>query len=101
MRDVAYFLCNSIPPEVRRAHQRELLDRYRDVLAAHGAHLDPGLAFEQYRLFAVNSWLAATSTAAMGSLWQAERIGRGGMQRATAAIEDLDSIGLLEARLGA
>jgi thiamine kinase-like enzyme len=99
MRDVAYFLCNSIPAEVRRAHEQALLARYREVLAEHGIALDPELAFEQYRLFAVASWLAATSTAAMGSLWQAERIGRGGMQRATAAIEDLDSVGLLEARL--
>ena len=100
MRDIAYFLCNSVPPEVRRQNERELLARYREVLAEHGVDLDPELAFEQYRLFAVNSWLAATSTAAMGSLWQAERIGRGGMQRATAAIEDLDSVGLLESKLG-
>jgi hypothetical protein len=50
-------------------------------------------------VLAVYSWASATATAAMGSLWQAERIGQGGMRRATATIEDLDSVGALEEAL--
>ena len=99
MRDVAYFCCNSVPPDVRRAHEGALLDRYRDVLASHGVRFDADAAFEQYRLFAVYSWVSATSTAAMGSRWQPAAVGRGGMARATAAVDDLDSVGLLEERL--
>jgi hypothetical protein len=53
-------------------------------------------AWAQYRLFAVCSWVAAASTAAVGARFQPEHIGRGGMTRATATIEDLDSIGRLE-----
>ena len=100
MRDVAYFCCNSIPSGVRREIEHELLDRYRQVLAARGVDLDAGSAFEQYRLFAVFSWVSATSTAAMGDRWQPADVGRGGMERATTAIADLDSVGLLEERLG-
>jgi aminoglycoside phosphotransferase (APT) family kinase protein len=101
VRDVAYFCCNSIPSEVRRAEEHDLLRRYRDELARHGLVLDPTAVFEQYRLFAVFSWVSATSTAAVGDRWQPEAVGRGGMARATAAVDDLDSAGLLIERLGA
>jgi hypothetical protein len=99
VRDVAYFCCNSVPTELRRELESELLDRYCVELAKGGIGLDRSEAGEQYRLFSVFSWVSATSTAAMGSRWQPEAVGRGGMLRATAALEDLDAAGLLEARL--
>jgi hypothetical protein len=99
VRDVAYFCCNSVPTPLRREMENELLDRYCAELAKEGVQLDRREAGEQYRLFSVFSWVSATSTAAMGSRWQPEAVGRGGMLRATAALEDLDAAGLLEARL--
>ena len=45
------------------------------MLAAGGVTLDADKAWERYRLFAIYSWLAATTTLAMGSKWQPERIG--------------------------
>jgi hypothetical protein len=100
VRDVAYFLFNSVPEDVRRAEGSRLLARYRDALAAQGVTLDERTAHEQYRLFAVYSWISAASTAAMGSKWQPIEIGMAGTRRATAAITDLDSVGLLRERLG-
>jgi hypothetical protein len=47
----------------------------------------------------IYAWASATSTAAMGSRWQAVEVGEGGMSRATAAVEDLDSVALLESLL--
>lgn len=35
--DVGYFLAGALPPEVRRAEASDLLARYRDELARHGA----------------------------------------------------------------
>lgn len=99
MRDVAYFLCNSLPPEIRRAEQDGLLDRYLSGLQAQGITLDRRVAEDQYRLFSVYSWIAATSTAAMGSQWQPIEIGYSAMVRTTEAINDLDAVGLLEAQL--
>ena len=99
MRDVAYFLCNSLPTEVRRAEEGALIARYRAALAEAGVDLDEGLAHEQYRLFAVYSWIAATTTTAMGSKWQPIEIGRRATERTTQAIIDLDSLGLLHERL--
>ena len=76
MRDVAYFLGNSLPTEVRRAEEDALLARYRAALADHGIELEPALQREQYRLFAVYSWISATTTAAMGSRWQPAAVAR-------------------------
>jgi aminoglycoside/choline kinase family phosphotransferase len=101
VRDVAYFLCNSLPVETRRAEEHSLLNRYRVALAEHGVALDEQTAHEQYRLFSVYSWIAAASTAAMGSQWQPIDVARAAMVSTTQAIADLDAVGLLEERLGA
>jgi hypothetical protein len=100
LRDVSYVLGNSIPTEVRREGEREWIQRYVDGLAAHGITLGFDDAWEQYRVLVAYSWASATSTAAMGSLWQSEKVGQSGMRRATATIEDLDTVTALEARLG-
>jgi hypothetical protein len=95
MRDVAYVLCNSIPPEVRAAEERALVARYCELVG-----LDADDGWEQYRLFAVYSWVSATSTAGMGAKWQPLHIGLAGTVRATDACEHLDCVGLLERLLG-
>jgi hypothetical protein len=100
LRDVAYVLCNSIPAAVRAADERALLDRYCELLAGDGIDLDANTAWEQYRLFAVYSWVSAASTAGMGSKWQPLHIGLGGTNRATAACDQLDCVELLEQLLG-
>lgn len=99
MRDVAYFLCNSLPTELRRAEQDALLARYRSGLDARGVALGERTITDQYRLFSVYSWIAALSTAAMGSQWQPIEIARAAMVLTTTAIEDLDVVELLEERL--
>jgi hypothetical protein len=101
MRDVAYFLCNSLPTAVRRAEEDALIARYRGALAARGVTLDEPTARDQYRLFSVYSWIAATTTAAMGSKWQPIEVGRSATERTTQALVDLDVLGLLRERLGA
>jgi hypothetical protein len=93
-------MCNSVPTDVRRANEEALLSLYRRTLESHGGTIDAATAREQYRLFSVYSWIAATSTAAMGSKWQPIEIARPAMIRTTEAIDDLDAVGLLEERLG-
>ena len=99
MWDVAYVLCQSVPTELRRAHEQAWVDQYRARLAALGVTLDAAAAWEQYRLFAVYAWASATSTAGVGERWQRAEVGQGGMARATAAIEDLDVVAFLTERL--
>jgi len=50
VRDVAYFLCNSLPVETRRAEEKSLLAQYRSGLARHGVTLEEHTVHEQYRL---------------------------------------------------
>jgi hypothetical protein len=99
VRDVAYFLCNSLPVETRRSEQDSLLARYRAALAHQGWTLDADAVDDQYRLFAVYSWVAAVSTAAMGTRWQPEEVTGPALLSTTAAIDDLDVLGLLAERL--
>jgi hypothetical protein len=100
IRDVAYVLCNSVPAGVREANERALVERYCALLAEAKVDLDPSEAWDQYRLFAVYSWVAATATAGMGSKWQPIEVGLAGTQRATSACAHIDSAGLLESLLG-
>lgn len=99
VRDVAYTCCYSMSPDARRALEHDLLDHYLAVLHAEGVRLDPATAWVQYRRFAVFAWVSATTTAAMGTKWQREELSRGAMERTTAAVEDLDSVGALRERL--
>jgi hypothetical protein len=99
LRDVAYVLCNSIPADVRNAEERTWIERYCEVLASAGIQLAFDDAWQQYRLFAVYSWVAAASTAGMGSKWQPLHIGLGGTRRATAACEHLECVDLIESLL--
>ena len=101
MRDVAYFLCNSLPTELRRKEERDLLQRYRAGLAAAGAVIPPfDETWRDYRRFALHSWVAATTTAAAGSRMQPIAVGQAAMARTNAAVADLDSLSLLREALG-
>jgi aminoglycoside/choline kinase family phosphotransferase len=99
LRDVAYTMCSSVPSDVREAIEREVVERYCDRLEAAGVSLDVADAWDQYRLHAMYAWVAAASTAAMGSKWQPIEIGMAGTRRATAACAHLDGVGLLASRL--
>jgi aminoglycoside phosphotransferase (APT) family kinase protein len=101
MRDVAYFLCNSLPIELRQKEERDLLVRYRAGLAAAGAEV-PSFdeTWRDYRRFALYSWVAATTTAGAGSRMQPIEVGMRAMERTNAAVRDLDSLSLLREAVG-
>lgn len=92
-RDVAYFLANSVPTDLRRTHERAWLDRYRDRLVAAGAPdvATRGALFEQYRSHLLHAWIAIVVTAALSDL-QAEHVVRAAFARTAAAVEDLDAL---------
>ncbi len=95
MRDVSYFMVASVPTEIRRAHERELIQLYLDCLAEVGvSDLDFEQAWEQYRLHTFYTWIAQIVTAAAGTL-QLEPIVRAGLTRTATAIVDLDSLSAL------
>ncbi len=96
MRDVTYFLTTSVPTELRRAHERDLIADYRAVLRDHGTHPpDADEAWSQYRLHALYAWIATVVTTAAATL-QAEPIARSGLARTSAAVVDLESVAALD-----
>lgn len=89
MRDVSYFMINSLPTELRQAHQEQLIDRYIERLAEQGVALYRELALSQYRLHAPYAWVAAAVTAASDTM-QDKKIAAAGLIRASKALVDLD-----------
>jgi hypothetical protein len=100
IRDVSYFLTNSVPTELRRREERGLLDLYRERLAEAGAEPpDAETLWRRHRRHAVYSWVAAATTIAMGDAWQPLRYAVASTRRANDALADLGSVALLEAEL--
>jgi Ecdysteroid kinase-like family len=98
-RELAYPLVTSMTTADRQANQRELLDVYRVALAASGGpELDRDELWDRYRTGALYAYVAALITAGMGGM-QTEAIAMEGLRRGVAAIEDLDTVALLEKSL--
>jgi hypothetical protein len=93
MRDIAYFLINSVSEELRLAHQEELIQHYLDTLESLGVTLDFDTAWRQYRLQSVYAWIAGIVTAP--SNFQSEKVVVSGLTRASKAIIDLDALALI------
>jgi len=77
LRDVAYFLMHSVPTELRRAEEKDLLRYYLDALARNGAGTEaPSFAdaWETYRLLTVDGWIAIVFTLAAGSMQPDDRM---------------------------
>ncbi|MCP5044022.1 MAG: phosphotransferase [bacterium] len=96
-RDVAYFLGNAMPKELRREHERELVAAYHETLLGHGVG-DYSLeqCFDDYRfgqfqgpLVTVLGAMAVIQTDRGDNMFMAMA------SRSCEAIRDLDSTALL------
>ncbi len=98
-RELSYTLITGMTTADRQASERELLDGYRRALAAAGGpQLDRDELWERYRMAALYAYVAPLITAGMGGM-QAESIALEGVLRGVAALEDLDTVALLEKSL--
>jgi aminoglycoside phosphotransferase (APT) family kinase protein len=98
-RELSYTLITSMTTADRQACQHNILDGYRDALAAAGGpKIDRDELWQRYRLGALYAYTATLVTAGMGGK-QDESIALEGLRRAVAALEDLDTIAVLEKSL--
>ncbi len=98
-RELAYTLVTSMTTADRQASERDLLDVYRRALAAAGGpELDRDELWDRYRQGALYAYVAALITAGMGGM-QDEDIAMEGLRRSVAALDDLDTVSLLEKSL--
>jgi hypothetical protein len=93
IRDVAIFLGNSCPPEVRRAEQDGWLRAYRQGLIEGGVDA-PGLDVleRRLRLGVLYGWVAAATTAAVGDRWQPLAVGMRATRGATETCAELETL---------
>jgi hypothetical protein len=98
-RELAYTLITSLTPKDRSTAQRELLDVYRQALAAAGGpDLDREDLWLRYRQGALYAYVAALITAGMGGM-QVEDIAMEGLRRGVAALDDLETVAALKGSL--
>lgn len=98
-RELAYTLVTGMTTESRRESQRDLLGVYRSALAAAGGpELDASELWDRYRQGALYPYVATLITAGMGGM-QNEDIALKGLERALDALDDLDTVTLLEKSL--
>lgn len=90
LRDVAYFMITSLPVELRRSHEQDLLREYQRELKAGSVVATSDDLWFRYRLHAVDPWIASVVTVAAGGL-QAAHIAEVGLERSLAAVQDLDT----------
>ena len=94
--DVTYLLVTALEPEVRRAHQVDLLLEYLDLLASAGVEEvpSPSEAFEQYRMAAlwglVIGWLICPPEN------YGEPITAANIIRTVTAVRDLETLAAIE-----
>ena len=96
MRDVSYFLINSVPTETRREHEGVLINGYRERMVELGAKMPfKDELRRQYRLHSLYAWIGAAVTAASGTM-QPKEIARAGLTRTCRAVMDLGALGALD-----
>jgi hypothetical protein len=96
IRDVQYFLINSLEPELLMAHEGELIDFYVDELSQRGVDLDSQVARDQYRAFSFQTLMVAVTSIGFGALTERQDTVRTVLRRSVEAIDRLDFGGWLE-----
>ena len=94
--DVAYLLATSLPTDERRAHERQLLERYLDAVVANGVR--PPTSSEAWRAYVANLVYpleAMVVTLALGAMQPASMVGPV-VSRAAAAVVDHNAFAALE-----
>jgi len=89
MRDVTYFLINSLPTALRQEHEELLIERYINRLDEKNIQLAKSKAWQQYHLHAPYVWIASAVTAASDTM-QDEKIAAAGLLRSSQALIDLE-----------
>ena len=89
MRDVQYFLINSLEPDVLEANEDALIRGYCDALASHGVTLSFEEAFEQYRAFSYQTLMVGVVPLGLSALTERNETVLTVTRRGAAAVERL------------
>jgi len=94
-RDLAYAIVLGTPVTDRARIERDLLDTYRNALAAKGGpQLDRDELWTRYRQAVVHPYISGLATAGLGGM-QDDGVALEGLRRAVTALEEIDTVGAL------
>ena len=89
MRDVQYFLINSLEPDLLEASEDDLIRFYCDQLAENGVELSLAEAHEQYRAFTYQTLMVGVVPLGLGSLTERDATVQTIAARSARAVERL------------
>ena len=89
MRDVQYFLINSLEPDVLAENEEPLIRGYCEALASRGIDLPYADAFEQYRAFSYQTLMVGVVPLGLAGLTERNETVLAVTRRSTAALERL------------
>lgn len=93
IRDMQYFLVNSMRVGDLEPREDTLLRFYRDALAVQGLHLDAEEAWSQYRAFSFQPLMTIVTSLGLGPLTENDALMKEVLARALAAVDRTDFYG--------
>ncbi len=96
IRDVQYFLIDSLPTEVLAANEQALVRYYTEQLAENGMDLPFEEAWEQYRAYSFQTLMTIVVSLGLGPLTEKDAVMDEITRRAVAACERVNFRGWLE-----
>ncbi len=90
IRDVGYFLINSMRAEQLAEHERSLVTEYCEEVSRLGAPLTTDEGWEQYRGFSFQTLMTAVVSLGLGSFTDSDAVMRALLERAVAATRRLE-----------
>jgi hypothetical protein len=99
VREISYFVAGALDRGLRRAHERDLIQRYLDGLTAAGVADPPSYeqAWDDYRFFVHDAWDSVALTILWSGLHPPDALAVG-YERASAAVDDLAVDEIVERR---
>jgi hypothetical protein len=95
MRDVQYFLINSLEPDLLAANEHALIEHYVEELGRFGVTLAPQTARDQYRALSFQTWMVGVVPLGLGALTERPATLDTVLRRGAAALDRLDVGGWL------
>jgi len=96
IRDVQYFLINSMQEDVLAANERMLVSHYLAELARHGVMLGEDEAWAQYRAYAFQTLMTSVVSLGLGTMTDMDEVLEVILARSVAAIRRTDFAGWLD-----
>jgi len=96
MRDVQYFLINSMQEDVLATHEQALIAHYVTELRRHGVMLGEEEAWAQYRAYSFQTLMTAVVSLGLGTMTDMDEVLEVILARSVAAIRRTNFAGWLE-----